>query len=408
MAYGHTRFRHRFRRAGIPLRVASAVLIVAAAHAALVAAGGTSMRAFWIPSSSMSSTLNIRRAISSAVSSGYDAVIAPLAIGARSDSDSFDAGAELLREARERGVAAHLSVTVNMAASADELPASRDHVIYQHPEWLMVPRQIAAEMLTIDARSPAYLGQDGTLDTSERGSRCWFVRLTSGSGRDAVFGERSRHCSWTIRGGWRVPGCRRVPGRGLRLQPARDGPVSHADARRDVVRRTRTTRRDRGDRSLRVRRRVSGRVAALQRVRADRSAGTRAQRVDREESHDLDCGAALVRMRMCRSGSIFRRGARGSIEASSIALAITVVRRARCCSRRTACSRQSRTLRQVCRPQALAARDRRAPWRTHSRRHDRYSSARSPIKAFPAAVVEVGTAHQPLWRQAFGHLSFDV
>jgi len=27
-------------------------------------------------------------------------------------------------------------------------------------------------------------------------------------------------------------------------------------------------------------------------------------------------------------------------------------------------------------------------------------------KAFPAAVVEVGTAHQPLWHQAFGHLSF--
>ena len=28
-------------------------------------------------------------------------------------------------------------------------------------------------------------------------------------------------------------------------------------------------------------------------------------------------------------------------------------------------------------------------------------------KAFPAAVVEVGTAHQPLWREAFGHLSFE-
>jgi serine-type D-Ala-D-Ala carboxypeptidase len=28
-------------------------------------------------------------------------------------------------------------------------------------------------------------------------------------------------------------------------------------------------------------------------------------------------------------------------------------------------------------------------------------------KAFPAAVVEVGTAHQPLWRRAFGQLTFD-
>jgi hypothetical protein len=159
MAHSHSRFRRRFRRAGIPLRVASAVVIVAAAHVVLSAASTASLRAFWIAPSSMSSTLNIRRAISSAVSSGHDAVIAPLAIGARSDADTFDAGAELLREARERGLAAHLSVTVNIAAAADELPASRDNVIYQHPEWLMVPRQIAAEMLKIDPRSPAYLGQ---------------------------------------------------------------------------------------------------------------------------------------------------------------------------------------------------------------------------------------------------------
>lgn len=159
MAYGHSRFRRRFRRVGIPLRVASAVLIAAAVHTVLVAANSTSTRAFWIAPSSMSSALEIRRAISTAVSSGYDAVIAPLAIGARSDADRFDAAAELLREARERGLAAHLSVTVNIAAAAGELPASRDHVIYQHPEWLMVPRQIAAEMLNIDPRSPAYLGQ---------------------------------------------------------------------------------------------------------------------------------------------------------------------------------------------------------------------------------------------------------
>ena len=84
MAYGHSRFRRRFRRVGIPLRVASAVLIAAAVHTVLVAANSTSTRAFWIAPSSMSSALEIRRAISTAVSSGYDAVIAPLAIGARS------------------------------------------------------------------------------------------------------------------------------------------------------------------------------------------------------------------------------------------------------------------------------------------------------------------------------------
>jgi hypothetical protein len=159
MAYGHSQSRRRFRRAGIPLRIAFAVLILVAGHAVLKAANSTSLRAFWIAPSSLSSPLNIRRAISSAVSSGYDAVIAPLAIGAASDPNSFDAGAEVLQAARENRVAAHLSVSVNIAAATGELPASRDHVIYQHPEWLMVPRQIAPEMLKIDPRSPAYLGQ---------------------------------------------------------------------------------------------------------------------------------------------------------------------------------------------------------------------------------------------------------
>ena len=117
------------------------------------------LRAYWVSPSAITSPAGIQRAIASAASGGFDAVIAPLALGVRSDADSFDAGAEVLRQARERGLAAHLSVVVNAAVPVGELPASRDHVIYQHPEWLMVPRQLATEMLKIDLRSPAYLGQ---------------------------------------------------------------------------------------------------------------------------------------------------------------------------------------------------------------------------------------------------------
>jgi len=159
MAYGQSHFRRLFGRAGTPLRVALVVVIVAAAHAALSAAGGTSTRALWIPASAMSSAASIRRAVASAVSGSFDAVIAPIAIGAGTDAEPFDSGSELVREARERGLRSFLSITVNMAAATGEFPASRDHVIYQHPEWLMVPREIAPEMLKVDARSPAYLGQ---------------------------------------------------------------------------------------------------------------------------------------------------------------------------------------------------------------------------------------------------------
>jgi uncharacterized lipoprotein YddW (UPF0748 family) len=53
----------------------------------------------------------------------------------------------------------HAWVAVNLVSSSVTLPASRDHVIYRSPEWLMVPRELAAEMKKIDLRSPAYLGR---------------------------------------------------------------------------------------------------------------------------------------------------------------------------------------------------------------------------------------------------------
>lgn len=146
------------RRAGIPLRIASVVLMIATAHIGGSAAGDAPVRALWIPLSALVSPTSIDRTLSSAVSAGFDGIVAPLAV-TRSDQDSFDGGAELLRRARERGLGTHVSIPVNLAAAVGEFPSSRDHVIYQHPEWLMVPRQIAPELLETDARSPAYLGQ---------------------------------------------------------------------------------------------------------------------------------------------------------------------------------------------------------------------------------------------------------
>jgi uncharacterized lipoprotein YddW (UPF0748 family) len=74
-------------------------------------------------------------------------------------ADGFDAVREMLKEVRERSLRAHVWIDVTLAAYAGELPGSRDHVLYQHPEWLMVPRELAGEILGIDVRSPAYLGR---------------------------------------------------------------------------------------------------------------------------------------------------------------------------------------------------------------------------------------------------------
>src|SRR5690606_647373 len=67
--------------------------------------------------------------------------------------------AAVIEDAHAAGLKVHAWVAVNLVSSAVTLPASRDHVIYRAPEWLMVPRELAAEMRKINLRSPAYLGR---------------------------------------------------------------------------------------------------------------------------------------------------------------------------------------------------------------------------------------------------------
>ena len=71
----------------------------------------------------------------------------------------FDPLALVIEQAHAAGLKVHAWVAVNLVSSSVTLPASRDHVVYRSPEWLMVPRELAAEMKKIDLRSPAYLGR---------------------------------------------------------------------------------------------------------------------------------------------------------------------------------------------------------------------------------------------------------
>ena len=53
----------------------------------------------------------------------------------------------------------HAWVGVNLVSSAVDLPASRQHIIYRQPDWLMVPRELARTLNRLDPQSPAYLAQ---------------------------------------------------------------------------------------------------------------------------------------------------------------------------------------------------------------------------------------------------------
>ncbi len=64
----------------------------------------------------------------------------------------------MLDEAHAAGLQVHAWINVNLVSSAADLPAAREHLVYRHPLWLMVPRDIAREMAAIDPDSPAYVG----------------------------------------------------------------------------------------------------------------------------------------------------------------------------------------------------------------------------------------------------------
>lgn len=132
------------------------------------------VRALWVLRTSLESPDAIRRMVASASQNGFNTLFVQVrgrgdayftrgveyrAAALGSQAEGFDPLAETLARAREARMRVHAWVNVNLVSSAAELPASREHVIYEHPEWLMVPRELAPELLPIDVRSPEYLGR---------------------------------------------------------------------------------------------------------------------------------------------------------------------------------------------------------------------------------------------------------
>ncbi|HXT32208.1 MAG TPA: family 10 glycosylhydrolase, partial [Vicinamibacterales bacterium] len=57
------------------------------------------------------------------------------------------------------GIRVHAWISLNLVSSAAELPASPDHLVYRHPDWIMVPRPIAQELSRLDPANPGYVGK---------------------------------------------------------------------------------------------------------------------------------------------------------------------------------------------------------------------------------------------------------
>ena len=116
------------------------------------------VRPLWVRRANVESEEAIRRFVTSASNAGFNTLFIQ-ALDDDAAVTQFDPIAETIAQAHTVGMRVHAWIDIARVTSPGELPFARTHVVYQHPEWLMVPRALAAELLTIDVHSPDYLGR---------------------------------------------------------------------------------------------------------------------------------------------------------------------------------------------------------------------------------------------------------
>jgi uncharacterized lipoprotein YddW (UPF0748 family) len=131
------------------------------------------MRALWVLRSSLTSASSIATLVRTAKEQGFNTLLVqvrgrgdayyvsplePRAADLARQPASFDPLATLLADARAANVRVHAWVSVNLVSSAVDLPASSEHLIARHPDWLMVPRPIAQQVARLDPVNPGYVG----------------------------------------------------------------------------------------------------------------------------------------------------------------------------------------------------------------------------------------------------------
>lgn len=162
-----------YRRLGASTILLAAFLAVLNGPAAR-GAGATKeeVRALWVQRTSLASAQAVTSLVESAQAAGfntllvqvrgrgdayYDSRLEPRGAALSRQDPSFDPLELVIAAGHRAGLRVHAWVNVNLVADA-EPPTSQDHVVYVHPEWLMVPRDLAVEMAGLDRRRPEYLG----------------------------------------------------------------------------------------------------------------------------------------------------------------------------------------------------------------------------------------------------------
>jgi uncharacterized lipoprotein YddW (UPF0748 family) len=154
--------------------IMAALALIAIGTVPLRAAAPTETRALWVLRTSLSSPESIATLVRTAREHGFNTLL----VQVRGRGDAYYNGgaepraAELLRQpaafdplqtvltaAHDAGLRVHAWVNVNFVSSAVDIPTAMSHVVHRHPEWLMVPRDLAQELNKVPDGSPSYVGR---------------------------------------------------------------------------------------------------------------------------------------------------------------------------------------------------------------------------------------------------------
>ena len=129
------------------------------------------VRALWVVRTTLTSPEKIRAMAQAAKENGFNTIIVqvrgrgdayyrsrkePRAMELKDQPIEFDPLAITLSEAKQRGLRVHAWVNTSLLANLDALPTDLSHVYHKHPEWLAVPRPVAADLYKMSPRDPRY------------------------------------------------------------------------------------------------------------------------------------------------------------------------------------------------------------------------------------------------------------
>jgi len=151
------------------------VLFVCLATAPLARGGSAEdaqeTRALWVVRWSLTSPESVDKVVADARANGINTLIVqvrgrgdayyrsrwePRSAKLADQPASFDPLARIIARAHAAGIQVHAWLNTHLLANLQELPTQPEHVYHRHPEWLAVPRPLAAELAVLDPKDPQY------------------------------------------------------------------------------------------------------------------------------------------------------------------------------------------------------------------------------------------------------------